>query len=74
MVAPGRRFVALHQVHLLPTGVEPMAAEAEIGPLELREAEHVAIERERGFGVGHANRHMVDPGRTHEGNPTHRNH
>ena len=66
VVAAGRRFVALHQVQLLPTGVEPVAAEAEIGPRELREAEHVAIERERGFGVGNTDRHVVDPGWTHK--------
>ena len=52
-------------MHLLAAGVEPVAG-AEIGPRQLREAEHVAVEGEPGVGVGDADRDVVDSGRLHE--------
>ena len=64
VVAARRRVVGLHQVHLLPAGVEPMAG-AEVGPRQRRAAEDVAIEGEAGVGVGHADRHVVDSSRSH---------
>ena len=56
----GRR-VALDEMQLLTSGVEPRAGEAEVGPvLARREAEGVDVEPQRGVDVVDGEGHMVD--------------
>ena len=57
---------ALHQVELLATGLEPVAAEAEVGSVvALRQPEHVGVEGEGGADVGDGDRHVVHGQRLH---------
>ena len=65
VVAARRRFVRLHQVHLLAARVEPVAG-AEVGPGQRRAPEDVAVEGEAGVGVGHADGDVVDSSRSHD--------
>ena len=64
VVAARRRFVGLHQVHLLAAGVEPVAG-PEVGSRQRRATEHVAVERQARIGVGDADRDVVHSGRSH---------
>src|SRR5436305_186379 len=57
----------LHQVHLLPSCVEPRAAEAEIRSVRADgEAEHVAVEAHRLRSIFHLDRHVMDTERSHD--------
>jgi D-arabinan exo alpha-(1,3)/(1,5)-arabinofuranosidase (non-reducing end) len=60
-----RLRVRLHQVHLLPARVEPVTR-AEVGPWELRHAQHVAVERETQLGVGDTDGDVVHSSRFHD--------
>lgn len=61
------RYLGLDQVHLVTVaGVEPGAAEAELGPWQQRHAEDLVVEGERPGRVGDVERDVVDVGDQHD--------
>jgi hypothetical protein len=50
----------LHEVHLLATGVEPVAAEPEVRARQHRATERIPVERERFVFVAYADRNVMD--------------